>query len=193
MNTICKTSSPNTGANKWIQQCSFSIMGAICILFSENNAFCKITLNRKCLCCHFWLLTASSQWDLPQHKTDLAVFADWGPTSPDTWNTDGNISAYTFLTILLIFFNVTCVVGFSKSDVSIIITDYHLVRPFSWFMQIFLDNLLKQQLRGRYFCIFFIIPLVVALKAKYFALSCGFKVAAIWWNKDKCCQWVQQD
>lgn len=93
MNTICKTSSPNSSAHKWIQQCSFSIMGAIHVFFSENNAFCKITLNRKCLCCHFWLLTASSQWDLPQHKTDLAVFADWGPTSPDTWNTDGNISA----------------------------------------------------------------------------------------------------
>lgn len=87
LSIICKTSSPNTSANKWIQQCSFSIMGAICVLFSENNAFCKITLNRKCLCCQFWLLTASSQWDLPQHKTDLAVFADWGPTFPDTWNT----------------------------------------------------------------------------------------------------------
>lgn len=52
-NTVCKTSSPNTSANKWIHQCSFSIMGAICVLFSGNNAFCKITLNRKCLCCHF--------------------------------------------------------------------------------------------------------------------------------------------
>lgn len=82
LNTICKTSSPNTSANKWIHQCSCSIMGAICVLFSENNAFCKITLNRKCLCCHFWLLTASSQWDLPQHRTDLAVFADWGLLSP---------------------------------------------------------------------------------------------------------------
>lgn len=76
LNTICKTSSPNSSANKWIQHCSFSIMGAICVLFSANNAFCKITLNRKCLCCHFLLLTASSQWDLPQHKTDLAIFAD---------------------------------------------------------------------------------------------------------------------
>lgn len=41
--------------------------------------------------------------------------------------------------------------GFFQSDVSIIITDYHLVRPFSCFMQIFFDNLLKQQLRGRLF------------------------------------------
>lgn len=87
LNTICKTSSPNSSANKWIQHCSFSIMGAICVLFSANNAFCKITLNRKCLCCHFLLLTASSQWDLPQHKTDLAIFADWGATFPDTRNT----------------------------------------------------------------------------------------------------------
>lgn len=105
LNTICKTSSPNTSANKWIQQCSFSIMGAICVLFSENNAFCKITLNRKCLCCHFWLLTASSQWDLPQHKTDLAVFADWGPTFPDTWNTAlMEISVLRFLYLFFFFF-----------------------------------------------------------------------------------------
>lgn len=66
--------------------------------------------------------------------------------------------------------------GVFQSDVSIIITDYHLVRPFSWFMQIFLDNLLKQELRGKLFCIFFIITLVVAVKPKYFTLTCGFKV-----------------
>jgi len=40
-------------------------------------------------------------------------------------------------------------------------------------MQIFLDNLLKQQLRARLFCIF-IITLVVAVKPKSFALNCGF-------------------
>lgn len=167
--------------------------GAICVLFSENNAFCKITLNRKCLCCHLWLLTASSQWDL--HSTNRLSWIRW-LRSHFPWYikhcTDANVTAYIFLPFFG-FFNVRCVVGFSKSDVSIIITDYHLVKPFSWFMQIFLDNLLKQQLRGRYFCISFTIPLVVALKTKYFALSCGFKVAAIWWNKDKCCQWVQQD
>lgn len=57
----------------------------------------KITLKRKCLCCHSWLFRTFTQLDLTQPQTHLSIFAECGTIFPDIQRPDENTTALTFL------------------------------------------------------------------------------------------------